>query len=197
MKSTINYDDKTIENILLLYGFDNTSVTSVISSFEIIKVKKGSNFLKEGKKSDRIGILIDGLLFAYTINEKGEKNVSRFFYNPENPIVVNFKSLILNEPSDEIIECLEDSYLIVIKKGRLDELYTKLPAMNKIGRVIAEDSYIKALNKIKILQSNNSRERIITLQNQAPELFKKVQKNYIASYLGMHRNTFNKAFASI
>ena len=144
-----------------------------------------------------MGILFGGILYAYSTNKNGEKNISRFFYLPDNVIVVNLESFIHDIKSEETIECFEDAYMVTIEKTELNKLYEEIPQLNSIGRLLAEDSYIKALRKIKLLQTKNAKDRILVLREQSPELFKKLPSSYIASYLGMHRNTYNKAFSSI
>lgn len=182
-----------IENLFKNFGLAESEIKQIISVYKLDKLKKGDQYLKEGKVSNKIGILMSGILFAYTINDFGEKNVSRFFYSPQNLIVVNFESFLSNEKSEETIECFEDSFLITILKTDLEKLYNDIPRLNSIGRSLAEDSYINALRKIKLLQSKNAKDRIKTLRDQSPELFQKLPANYIASYLGMHRNTYQKA----
>lgn len=189
--------DKATKELLMTFGLEESTISRIVDTYESLEIKKGKSFLKEGKKSDKIGLLLSGLLYAYTTDDNGNKNVSRFFYSPENLIVVNLESFIQNKNSDETIECLEDSYLITIDREALFNLYIEEPQLNNIGRTLAEESYIKALKKIKLLQTKNGRERILLLREQSPELFLKVQKSYIASYLGMHRNTYDKAFKMI
>lgn len=191
-----DYYNKTKE-LLHSFGIEDSGIAKIIDKYECVEIKKGETFLKENKKSDRIGILFSGLMYAYTTDVNGNKNVSRFFYSPQNIIVVNLESFTQNKISDEAIVSIEDSYLITIDKSSLFELYNEIPKLNQIGRTLAEDSYIKALKKIKLLQTSNARERISLLMEQAPELFRKVAKSYIASYLGMHRNTYDKAFSTI
>lgn len=186
------YQDK-VNELLKQYGLSGNEISKIISIFKFEELKKGDKFLLEGKKSNRIGLLLDGLLIAYYTNQSGEKNISRFYYSPENLIVVDFESFIQDTKSNECIEAFEDTYLVIIEKDDLYDLYKEFPILNNVGRYIAEESYIKALRKIKLLQTANAKGRIIELQNQSPELFTKLPSSYIASYLGMHRNTYNKA----
>ena len=187
--NNITESKKLLKNL----GFDETEISKILSVNKYYTLSKGDIFLNEGKKSDIVGLLLKGMLFAYSLNKLGDKNISRFFYLPENLIVVNYESFNRNSKSEETIECFENAILIIINKSDLNSLYNEIPRLNIIVRQLAEESYIKALQKIKILQAQNAKERIKNLQKLSPILFQKLPKSYIASYLGMHRNTYNKA----
>lgn len=195
-KVTINHVKQTKE-LLQRFELEENEITKIMSVYKFEKIKKGDIFIQEGESTKKVGILFGGILYAYSTNKDGDKNISRFFYLPDNVIVVNLESFIHDIKSEETIECFEDAFIVTIEKSDLYKLYEEIPQLNSIGRLLAEDSYIKALRKIKLLQTKNARDRILILREQSPELFKKLPGSYIASYLGMHRNTYNNAFSSI
>ena len=154
--------------LLKKIGLGEDEILRVFCVCKTLSIYKGDYFLQEGKLSDKIGLLLNGVLYAFNTNETGEKNISRFFYSPENIIVASFESFVTGSKSEETIECFEDANLIVISKADLYKLYDEIPKLNSVGRLLAEDSYIKALKKIKILQSKNASERIDILMSQSP-----------------------------
>jgi hypothetical protein len=190
-----------IENefIKLIKSFNikENDIPKILDSFEFLKLEKGKKFLELNEISNKIGLLFYGMLIAYSLDENNEKLVSRFYFLPENSFVVNFESYLQNSKSDEIIEVQEECCLMTISKEKLELLYKEFPVFNNVGRQIAEESYTKALKKIKILQTAKAKERILELKKQNPELFNKFSNISIASYLGMHRNTYNKEIKTI
>lgn len=172
-------------------------IPKILNNFEFLKLEKGKKFLHLNEVSNKIGLLFYGILIAYSFDENNEKLVSRFYFLPENIFVVNLESYLQNIKSNEIIEVQEECCLMTISKENLEMLYSEFPVFNSVGRQVAEESYTKALKKMKILQTSNARERILELKKQSPELFNKFSNISIASYLGMHRNTYNKEIKKI
>ena len=79
----------------------------LISSLELknspIILKKGESFIKYGKPANKIGILINGLLYATYISEAGTEWISRFFFPPNNFIVSNHRGFNTGKNSSESI----------------------------------------------------------------------------------------------
>jgi len=70
----------------------------------------------------------------------------------------------------------------------LFDLYKVDPDINYVGRQIAEQSYIQALQRIHDLQTMDGRQRVLHFLEKSPGLINRVQKQHLASYLGMHRS---------
>lgn len=160
------------------------------SKAEFLHLKKNQPFVEEDKICQKMGILLDGLMVAYYGIEK--EIASRFFYLPKNPLVTCFESFKNEIPSKETIIAIEDSYLFCFSRKTLEELYSSVPNMNLIGRKLAENSYIHALNRIHNLQTFTNKEKLEAFLSECPGLYNRVPKKYIASYLGMHRNEISK-----
>jgi CRP/FNR family transcriptional regulator, anaerobic regulatory protein len=197
-------NEDRISQLLLSFGFREEDFSLIISKIKIEKIKKGEKFISSNKSCKKIGILVSGLMIAYYDRNNGEEAVSRFFYSPKendiiqydhkptNIIVTSFKSFLSNEIANETIKALEDCHLFVIQKDDLNELYIKIPKMNLIGRQLAEGSYIQALDKMRMLQTLSAEDRLELFKKENFGLYQKLPKTSVASYLGMHRNTFNK-----
>ena len=78
-------------------------------------LKKGESFIDYNEKTQKIGILIRGLLYSTYMAESGTEWVSRFFFPPNNFIVSNHRSFYLGKNSSESIRAYEDSELICIE----------------------------------------------------------------------------------
>ena len=71
-------------------------------------LRKGESFIGYGEKTQKIGILINGLLYATYLSEIGTEWISRFFFPPNNFIVSNHRSFYLGKNSSESIRAYED-----------------------------------------------------------------------------------------
>lgn len=167
------------------------------TAYQIHELKKGEIFLQDGDPWYKFGIIIKGSIYSYFFNEKGEKNVTGFYYFPQNYIVVDYETFASETKVSMSYECYEDSIILLFDGIKLNALFNVIPGLHEKRRKLAEDRYFKALNVIKLLQTTNADEKVQELYNQTPELFKLFPYSYISSYLGMHRNTYRKAFRSL
>lgn len=184
---------KPIKELLGKNGIATDNIEKIISALKPMKLKKGDVFSQPGKRADKLGILVNGLLIAqYEKVTSATEIVSRFYYSPRNIIVASFESFYSGNKSNETIEALEDSYLTTISRDDLYNLYNEIPEMNKIGRQLAEESYILALQRIHQLQAMNVEERLEDFYRCHPELANRVKVQHLCSYIGTNRNALSK-----
>lgn len=155
-------------------------------------LKKGESFIQYNEKMQKIGILISGLLYATYVSDSGIEWISRFFYPPDNFIVSNHRSFFLGKDSSESIKAYEDSELIYIEREEFKYLLDNHPTFERTVRILAEESYIQAMERIHSFQSLNAEQRIRKFFEEHPDLGKKLQRQHIASYLGIHRNILTR-----
>jgi len=157
-----------------------------------VELKKGECFIDYGEKTKKIGILIEGLLYATYLSDSGTEWISRFFFPPNNFIISNHQGFYSGKNSTEAIRAYEDSKLIYIEKHEFKTLLDNHPKFERTVRILAEESYIQAMGRIHSFQSLNAEQRIRKFLRQYPELAQKLQRQHIASYLGIHRNILTR-----
>jgi CRP-like cAMP-binding protein len=155
-------------------------------------LKKGQSFIDYGERTRKIGILISGLLYSTYIADNGTEWISRFFFPPNNFIISNHRSFYSGKNSVESIRAYEDSELICIEKDEFKYLLDHYPKFERTVRILAEESYVQAMERIHSFQSLNAEDRIRKFFEEYPELGKKLQRQHIASYLGIHRNILTR-----
>lgn len=187
--------DIDLKRILKEYGIAESDLLTIVTKLNFIEIKKKEQFLEAGTICKRLGILLNGLLMATFVTDSGKINVNRFFYSSQNIVVCNFESFKNRSISNESIIALEDSNLAFFTYEDLEELYLNVPAMQRIGREIAELSYINAMKRIYELQIHDTQTRVNRFFQKQPELFNRVNKNYLASYLRINRNDLSKALS--
>lgn len=176
------------------YSKIKTSVESVISisdkefkvfcnSFEFKSLCKDEYFLKEGQVCNFIGFVNFGALIYFKSLDNGNEVTTDFAF--EGSWVTNNLSRLNNLPSPVNIKAIEDSELLVIKQSVLNELYNKIPKVERLGRILMEKAYIDIVQQSIDLQVLSAKERYKKLLNSYPEIFQKVQLYHIANYLGI------------
>jgi CRP-like cAMP-binding protein len=193
MKTPTKKNEQVLDEFFKGFKLSKESVGRVKSFLEEITIAPKQLFVKKNKPCKQLGFLVEGLLYAKFENKhSGEENVSRFYYSPKNIIVTSFDSFSSSSPANEDIECIEPSHLFCITRKDLQHLYDEVPGMERLGREIAEQSYIQALQYIRSMQALSVEKRIDDFLDQNPGLFNRIKRESIASYLGVHRNTLSR-----
>ena len=178
----------------IISRFEHT--LDLIDSFNLenepVILSKGELFIDYGEKNNKIGILTDGLLYASYLADSGTEWVSRFFFPPNNFIVSNHRGFVLGKDSSEAIRAYEDSKLLFIDKEEFKNLLDSNHKFERTVRILAEESYIQAMDRIHSFQSLNAEQRIRKFLEEYPDLAQKLQRQHIASYLGIHRNILTR-----
>ncbi|MFA5328027.1 MAG: Crp/Fnr family transcriptional regulator [Prolixibacteraceae bacterium] len=157
-----------------------------------VKLKRGEIFLNYGDQSQKLGIVLDGLLYSTYIAENGQEWISNFFYPPNHAIISSHESFMVGKKSTEAIRAYEDSSIIYITKGEFTSLTTENPELEHMTRVIAEESYVNTLRRVYAFQSLTAAQRVKKFIAENSDLVSRVQRQHIASYLGIHRNIFTR-----
>ena len=180
------------------YNVKEEDIEKFSPYLECVKLKKGAVFIQEGKQNEKLGILITGLMISTYVSEKGNEEVSRI-YSKENEftVVSNHESFYYDTLSTENIIAIEDTTLMVVTKDKLTEILKRYPELEKIVKDISEKSYVIAIERIKQFQSFSGKERIRNFYTKHKNLFLRVNKQHLASFLGINRNDFTKFLKEI
>ncbi|EKB05640.1 hypothetical protein HMPREF9711_01019 [Myroides odoratimimus CCUG 3837] len=173
-------------------SLDNKELEALTNVFSTIHLKKGELFLAQNQPCNRLGILTEGSLYAYSILEDGTEKIHGFYYPGDQCIVFNYKSYHKDEHSTMYIKCYEPCTLYTIVLSEVKALYPYFPFFQLIEQAIAKHNIKTAIKKIEILQNESNTEKIKAFQRYFPRVFTFFPYSYIASYLGIHRNTFNR-----
>ncbi len=129
---------------------------------------------------------------AYFINKgaarlffekEGEEVSANFMF--ENNFVASLESFLLQVPSRQAIDTLEDCELLVLSKQRLEELIVKHPQFNLFSKAIAETAFIMLQRRASSFILDSAEERYTNMLQQRPEILERVPQHMIASYLGV------------
>lgn len=143
---------------------------------------KDEIILEADKVCKFIGFLLKGNTRVYEIVEGIE--VNRVFFLEKN-FVTEYYSFITQSPSKEWIICLEDCEVLMVYYDDLQKLYEKHKSIERMGRRVAEQMYIRQRNKVAQFLILNPEERYLYLLNNRPQLLDQIPHYHIASYLGI------------
>lgn len=167
----------------------------ILQKIETKKVNKGQFLLEIGDVCTHLFFVQEGLLRTFCLNSnKDDVNIE---FSVEGQFLTSIHSFYNNVPSLAGIECLEDSQLICIDRNTLLDLYSKYPELNKMGRIITEENFVRRELWHAIKFSMDSKERYETLLKDYPTLIKRVPLNHLSSYLGMTKEHLSRIRSQI
>lgn len=146
-------------------------------------VKKNEILLHEGENCSHTFFVAKGLLRAYTMDEQGKEHILQFA--PENWLISDRSSVLFNEVSEQYIDAIEDSEVILIESGffeKLSEISSDFQRFN----MNALNNHIRHLQKrINLLISATAEVRYLDFVKLYPNILLRVPQLMVASYLGI------------
>lgn len=164
------------------------SLQAIEQSLKVVKLKKNHILIREGEPHPFAYYVVKGAVRSFYLKEQVE--VSTWFAF-EDELVGTLKSYH-NQPSRETMQLLENCTLISINLPALSQLVlTNLEISNFIAAIVTE--YAEFLeDRLYYSAFTSSMERYVNLLHNEPEVFQRVPLTYIASYLGISRETLSR-----
>lgn len=161
----------------------NINTDSNIKSF-----KKGEFIQMPNELKANAIFVKKGVLRSYIIDSKGKEHI--YMFASEGWITGDIEAVEFNQPTQLFIDCLEDSEVVLLKKGYLKEADLPkeqlLQNMKKMSRNLG-----KLQRRILMLMSSPAVDRYNYFLETYPELPNRVPQKMIASYLGIMPQTLS------
>ena len=161
----------------------------VKSHFFEKKFKRKETILRKGEVCKHVYFILDGCI-RYYYNVEGEEHTGQFFF--ENGWYTDFDSYLTGQPSQQNIDALEATKLLMISKVSMELIYQKIPVFEKFGKIMAENAFLGLKNRTKMLTNLNAEERYISLINERPKVIERIPQHYIASYIGIKPQSLSR-----
>lgn len=159
------------------------------SLFTMRNFEKRQKLVEEGEVERYLNFILQGLARKFFVR-KNEEMVMQF--SRENEIICCYDSFTSGEPSNFSVEALEPMVVVSITIENIEKLYEFSPKMERLGRLIATQEYLKKesfeYNRARL----SSQERFINFIRNNGYLLQRVPQKYLASYLNMKPETFSR-----
>lgn len=153
-----------------------------ISKPKVKEYDKKELVLSEGEVCKYTYFINKGCLrYFHTIGE--QENTAQFFF--ENAWYTDYESFLTGKPSNQNIETLEKSELILLSAKDMQQLYIDIPKFERFGRIIAENAFLGIRQRNEMLNNMTAEERYVNLIKERPKVVERIPQHYIASYLGI------------
>lgn len=151
--------------------------------------KPGEYILREGQVCNRACLIAKGLTRSFYIID-GIDITSRFMQ--EGHIVTSWMSYYSQQPGNEFIEALEDTTMICLYYNDIQQLFTRFPEFNIVGRKQAEFAFYLSEQRTQLLRKHTAEEKYRLFLEYHPNLLQRVSLKHVATYLGMNEETLSR-----
>ena len=147
-----------------------------------IPVKKKAYLLAEGQVCKANYFVEQGCLRLFFINDKGIEQITHFAL--ENWWIADYMSLSMQVKSQFYIQAVEDSTIIAIERHQQEELFSKLPQLERYFRIMMQRAYAAAQMRVKFFHDYSKEESYRHFIAMFPEFVQRIPQYMLASYLG-------------
>ena len=147
------------------------------------KVAKGAYILKRGEICRFEGYVVEGCFKICVTDEKGVEKV--LYFAARDWWVMEIDSFANQTASDLDIQAIEDSILLVISKSDKEQLYHKVPKVERLFRLMYQKAVAAWQRRLVRNHTMNAEERYLHFVTNYPEITALVTNKLIAGYLGI------------
>nr|WP_317039123.1 Crp/Fnr family transcriptional regulator [Flavobacterium sp. Root935] len=158
----------------------------ITSKGKEIELKKDDYFVEAGKVLRHVGFIVEGILRICYYNNKGEE-ITKIFIE-ERHLLYNLK----NVPSTEYIQAATDCKLLTFSNQDWKEIADTIIDWDTIIQKITNKSLAQKLERVSPLISQDASTRYLEFMEKYPTLVNRIPLSYIASYLGMTKQSLSR-----
>jgi CRP/FNR family transcriptional regulator, anaerobic regulatory protein len=122
---------------------------------------------------------------------KEEKEITEWFGTAPT-FFSSLKSVFQAQPSQMVIQTLEESVVLRIVFDDLERLCEQYPNIELLNRKLLTASLLASLDRVEALQFQTAQQRYEQLLATKPEIIQRAPLQHIASFLGVTQETLSR-----
>ena len=167
----------------------------ILSHFTVRKIKKHAFLIQEGDPVKYEYFVLNGCLKAYVADAKTEKEFI-FQFAVEDWWITDREAFLKQENATINIDCLEDSEVLGISLENREKLISEMRKYEHYLAVKSNWGYISLQKRLQVMIMGNAKDRYEKFVEQYPHLINRIPKSFIASYLGVSRETLSRLYTN-
>jgi CRP-like cAMP-binding protein len=167
----------------------------ITSRVQLRKVRKKQWLVTPGDHCDKEYFVGKGCFRAYYVDDEGNQHTTKFA--TEGWWITDISSVFNGKPATLYVEALEDGEVIGITQTMLDELFEKIPQLNKYFRLVYLKGLANSSDRILSTLSSTAAGHYQQFIQQYPDIEQRVPQYMIASYLGVTPEFFSRIKARL
>lgn len=173
---------------------DHAELERVLASFEHRRYRTRNFIIREGEQERWISFLVTGAV-KVGINRDGDEKILDFWF--DNSFFSSYSSLLTGTPSRVYIQAIADTTVLRIRADIITSLYKTSLTANRIGRIMAEQLFLRKTQREIDFLTKSAAERYSDLLARCPEAARFVPLHQIASYLGIRPESLSRIRRSL
>ncbi|MDB4292894.1 Crp/Fnr family transcriptional regulator [Maribacter sp.] len=161
---------------------DKESMDSILSGFEIRKIKKGEYLLEAGKVCQEMAYIDSGYLRMFDLVDGKEIT---FWIGSSGKFITSLSSFVFKTSNFWSIQAVTDCNLFVINRERHFVLSKTEPKWLEFDNILLARSFALLEQTMFAQLHTTAQQRFNHLLKEEPALFNHVPLQYIASMLGI------------
>jgi len=183
------------EYISRFVQLSDDEVRMMDSIMTLRELRKKEIFVEDNKVCMKVLFINQGYFRFYHFDVNGNEITSDFYFAP--CFITSYTSFITGNPSFVNVQAMVDMEVLEFNKSDLYELYLKSPVIERLGRLIAESVAITSEEHMFLLLNQTAEMRYKRLLELNPLYVNTIPLQYIASYLGITKETLSRMRKSI
>lgn len=172
-----------------VWPVEDSSIDELCSMLTPYFLPKRSLLVEAGCQHGKAYFIEKGMTRSFWIVDGQEITTS---FSTEGGIVFSMDELYYGLPSEEYVETIENVDAFSIAITDLLKLFESRLDMANWGRVIHQNEYRRIHRSHKERLTLSARERYEEFSRQFPDVCRRSQLQYIASYLGISKSTLSR-----
>ncbi|MEL6592460.1 MAG: Crp/Fnr family transcriptional regulator, partial [Bacteroidota bacterium] len=119
------------------------------------------------------------------------------WFSFQNDFITSFTSFYPQEPRYESIEMLSDGVLYQISAEGLSWLRSQSAEVERLVHQLSVQYTIQLERRLFLIQTHTASEKYRLIMEQQPHLIQLIPNKFLASYLGVTRETLSRIRSSI
>ncbi|WP_242085054.1 Crp/Fnr family transcriptional regulator [Aestuariivivens sediminis] len=162
----------------------------LLSHVTFRKYLKGQYIVQQGDVCKYECYVLSGCTKTFYLDDEGQEHILMF--SIEDWWAADMGSFITQTPANFNVQCLENTELVMFPYETIEELYAKVPKLERFFRQIIEKAFVASQKRIVRNFSLTAKEQYIYFREQYPEIEQRIPQYMIASYLGITKEFLSK-----
>lgn len=184
----------TITNLGKYVTLTSEESDVIRSLFTYRKFRKRQYIQQAGEVTRLETFVVKGITRTYEVDDAGQEHVVQF--GLEDWWVGDLYSFLTEAPTTYNIDCLEDTEVLQITKQDLEQLYLRVPKMERHFRILVQNAFIASTKRLSSSLAKSAKERYEEFIKRYPHIEQRVPNHQIASYLGITPQSLSRIRAS-
>lgn len=151
---------------------------------------KGQYIVQEGNICRYQTFILSGKTRTFYLDKEGNEHIVNF--GIENWWAGDLCSFTTQTPSEFHIQCLEKTTVVHINYEDMEQLYARIPKLERYFRLIVQKAYGNMSKRIVRNHAMPARERYLLFIDTYPNIAQRVPLYMIASYLGISKEFLSR-----